>query len=138
MPLCVCCHLPITGDSNKELVEGNKWAHKACPRAFSKGLCSICLEEGDMLERTPCDHTFHHECLATWRSTGLLSSSHCPVCRTGMSEWESRRMNPPRASVKRNYTSAEEPPGPEDYMVPYLRRSHGRRGSSWENPIVIE
>lgn len=151
MVRCICCHLTIVGESNKELVDDGKWSHKVCPRVQAHGECSICLMHGSHLEKTPCGHVFHAECLGKWRNVGIKSSVTCPVCRADISTFETRRMNPPRASVKRNYieiTFAEDISDAES-MVPYTRHVRRRvydavyipvpfQGFSWDNPIVID
>lgn len=38
--------------------------------------CSICLEKLESFIKTPCNHSFHLECLKR------LISPHCPLCRT--------------------------------------------------------
>ena len=46
-------------------------------------ICGICLtsmslDQGRCIIQTPCDHTFHYECLHKW----FASSHSCPECRT--------------------------------------------------------
>jgi hypothetical protein len=40
--------------------------------------CSICLEDGDCI-KTPCNHKFHADCLAT--SFQISHHNKCPMCR---------------------------------------------------------
>jgi hypothetical protein len=50
--------------------------------------CSICRESISMQQsttRTPCDHWFHHTCIARWISS-RANSPTCPVCRQSLSE----------------------------------------------------
>lgn len=42
--------------------------------------CPICLqllEENQTVRKTPCDHTFHSDCLDSW----CVKNVNCPVCR---------------------------------------------------------
>ncbi|KAF4750491.1 hypothetical protein FOZ62_009039 [Perkinsus olseni] len=50
--------------------------------------CSVCLTEfsetpssasADLIRETPCQHYFHHKCLANWAKVGKMS---CPLCRS--------------------------------------------------------
>ncbi len=50
--------------------------------------CPICHESISMQQsttRTPCDHWFHHTCIARWLSS-RANAPTCPVCRTSLSE----------------------------------------------------
>lgn len=41
------------------------------------GECSICLEDGMVIELQSCKHTFHISCIRTW----FLRKKTCPLCR---------------------------------------------------------
>ena len=45
--------------------------------------CPICLEEGDGMVRTRCDHVFHTTCIRSWWATERRAARQatCPVCR---------------------------------------------------------
>lgn len=48
--------------------------------AVGDASCSVCLcifEEGEMLRRLACGHSYHSECLDRW----LLTNASCPRCR---------------------------------------------------------
>jgi len=43
--------------------------------------CSICLKRinnDDLKQKTPCEHTFHTACLSRWTQ----ANNFCPLCRT--------------------------------------------------------
>ncbi|KAM0044984.1 putative transcription factor C2H2 family [Helianthus debilis subsp. tardiflorus] len=42
--------------------------------------CSICLNDfivAENIQRLPCDHYFHHQCILRWFSC----KNNCPICR---------------------------------------------------------
>lgn len=45
---------------------------------FEEGECSICLEEGILLQLKECKHSFHPGCIQRW----LKQEKKCPLCRT--------------------------------------------------------
>ncbi|KAJ0979622.1 hypothetical protein J5N97_015096 [Dioscorea zingiberensis] len=48
--------------------------------------CSICLDElvvGMEVERCPCGHRFHGDCIARW----LQRKDSCPLCRRKVQDW---------------------------------------------------
>lgn len=44
---------------------------------FEEGECSICLEEGILLQLKECKHSFHPGCIQRW----LHRQNKCPLCR---------------------------------------------------------
>ena len=64
--------------------------------------CMVCLdelEEGQVLTRQECGHTFHHECMATWLVSQLESKQvgACPHCKHTIVVPVIKRIDPPVA-----------------------------------------
>jgi len=68
------------GAKNVLLLQGQNPMH---PQKYTKGECSICLEdieEGDDFVETECKHTFHAECFLRLCDEGV-EKQRCPLCR---------------------------------------------------------
>jgi len=64
--------------------------------------CMVCLdelEEGQVLTRQECGHTFHHECMATWLASQLENKQvgACPHCKHTIVVPVIKRIDPPVA-----------------------------------------
>jgi hypothetical protein len=52
-------------------------------------VCSVCQDPITMRQsttRTPCDHWFHHNCIARWISSSVRDTPTCPLCRQSLSD----------------------------------------------------
>ena len=53
-------------------------------QADDHGNCAICLEdykEDNIIEKTPCNHIFHSDCLIYWIDKDNVT---CPLCRANL------------------------------------------------------
>jgi hypothetical protein len=59
-----------------------KLSLKSCPKEESIDNCAICCDSltngKETITTNPCEHTFHHDCLAPW----CIEKEECPTCRT--------------------------------------------------------
>lgn len=58
---------------------------KPCTPLSKTEECSICqqswTDDNASAVTTPCNHDFHHNCLAIWLTTGRGKRTACPLCR---------------------------------------------------------
>ena len=63
----------LTDSINKLTTENRKYEAEKT----QNDVCSICMEEDNLVANEKCGHKFHTECLVKW----LEHKSSCPVCR---------------------------------------------------------
>jgi uncharacterized protein YjbI with pentapeptide repeats len=69
--------------------------------------CSICYEPMDISANnitTPCNHTFHRNCLLNWcrQTQQTQRTTNCPICRGPISDTCLELEGPPQVAVSRN------------------------------------
>lgn len=71
--------------------------------------CSICMSSFDAtapIRRTPCQHTFHEECLRKW----VRRASSCPLCRLDLASSEGPPTLEPHPPPVALVAPADQPP----------------------------
>lgn len=62
----------------------SKRFHVKASNVEDKPTCAICLceyEEGDLIKKLRCGHSFHSDCIDPWL---INKKALCPICRQGI------------------------------------------------------
>jgi len=60
------------------------YLHKTIYNKYDKQICSICLDEiiyGEIIHKTSCNHTYHHQCIYDYIKSNKYDEYNCPNCR---------------------------------------------------------
>ncbi len=87
---------PVPASVPGDIIRANSAPANAAPDNVARAVpglvedvCSVCQDPITMRQsttRTPCDHWFHHNCIARWISSSVRDTPTCPLCRQSLSD----------------------------------------------------